>query len=257
MSDFSYRHYTETLREAIGMGYQIIPFSKLEQNLDKSFILLRHDVDFSPSAAVKMARLEREVGVSSTYFLQLHSHFYSLFGDKEFPAQKILELGHELGCHYDVKFMKFFPTVKKGLETEISIMEEFAQTKISSYAQHDPSVDGYSPVEIPGCIDAYSLTQKHSIKYLSDSVQRWREGCFCQHLGKHEQLQVAVHPEIWSESGMSAAKIYSTLSASTIKDVEAKYAWLRKLHKYYLANRPIPENLRDYAPKQRKRQTTL
>jgi len=231
------------------MGYKVIPFNKLEQNLDKSFILMRHDVDFSPSAAVKMARLEREIGVSTTYFLQLHSYFYSMFGDKDFSVQKILELGHELGCHYDVKFMKFFPTLKKGLEAEISIMEEFAQTRISSYSQHDPSVDGYSPVEIPGYTDAYALTKTHSIKYLSDSVQRWREGCFCQHLGKHKQMQVLVHPEIWSETGMSAEKIYLQMRSSTIKGVEAKYAWLKRLHKYYLANRPIPEKFRDYTPK--------
>jgi hypothetical protein len=231
------------------MGYKVIPFNKLEQNLDNSFIVMRHDVDFSPAAAVKMAALERGIGVSTTYFLQLHSYFYSLFGDKDFLVHKILELGHELGYHYDIKFMKFFPTVKKGLEAEIHIMEEFTNTKISSFSQHDPSVDGYSEVEIPGCIDAYALTRRHSIKYLSDSVQRWREGCFCQHLGKYGQMQVTVHPEIWTEDGTSANEIYLELRSSTIKAVEAKYAWLKNLHKYYLANKPIPERFRDYSPK--------
>lgn len=231
------------------MGYQVIPFNKLNQNLEKPFILIRHDVDFSPSAAVKMARLEREIGVSTTYFLQLHSYFYSLFGDKEFSAQKILDLGHELGCHYDIKFMKLFPNVKKGLEVELSIMEQFAQTRISSYSQHDPSVDGYSPVRIPGHIDAYALTKTHSVKYLSDSVQRWREGCFCKHLGKHKRMQVLVHPELWSESGMRAKSIYAAMRASGIQAVKAKYAWLRELHEYYLTNRPIPEAIRDYTPK--------
>ena len=232
------------------MGYRVIPFSKLAHNLDKSFILMRHDVDFSPSAAVKMAKLEREIGVSTTYFLQLHSYFYSVFGDKEFPLQKILELGHELGCHYDLRFLKAFPTVKKGLKAEIGILEQFAQTKILSYSQHDPSVDGYSSIEMPGYIDAYALTKAHSIKYLSDSVQRWREGCFCQHLGKHKQMQVLIHPELWSQTGMTADKIYSRLRSSTIKAVEAKYQWLKTLQEYYLANSPIPEKFREYTPTQ-------
>ena len=61
---FNFRTYTQ--------------FSKHEQ-----FILWRHDVDFSVHRAKKLAQIESEERVHSTFFFHMHSEFYNLMEDIE------------------------------------------------------------------------------------------------------------------------------------------------------------------------------
>ena len=42
-------------------------------------LLLRHDIDFSPKNAVRMAELEHEYGARSTYTVLLSGHYYNAF----------------------------------------------------------------------------------------------------------------------------------------------------------------------------------
>ena len=42
------------------------------------------------------------------------------------------------------------------------------------------------------------------MKYISDSgivplsgQGRWREGCMCKHINKHNKMQVLIHPIFW------------------------------------------------------------
>ena len=66
---------------------------------------LAHDIDNSPEQALALARVEREMGVRSTYFVLLRSEFYNV------AARRCLEtlgadprlVGHELGLHFDEK----------------------------------------------------------------------------------------------------------------------------------------------------------
>lgn len=64
-------------------------------------VVLRHDVDFNPACALKMAKLEKEIGVYSTfYILPLDSY------EEPEEALRVFEqidgLGHELGVHVDL-----------------------------------------------------------------------------------------------------------------------------------------------------------
>jgi len=52
--------------------YKIVPFCEVSKE-DDSFLILRHDVDASLEAALKMARVEKNLGIRSTYFV-LFSH---------------------------------------------------------------------------------------------------------------------------------------------------------------------------------------
>ena len=63
-------------------------------------ILLRHDVDLSLAAAVQMAELEADRGVSATYFLMTRSVFYNLASAQgELALARLRELGHAVGLH--------------------------------------------------------------------------------------------------------------------------------------------------------------
>ena len=54
-------------------------------------VILRHDIDYSLDKAVALAELERELGVSSTYFVLLTSEFYNLLSKDN--LSKISKIG--------------------------------------------------------------------------------------------------------------------------------------------------------------------
>lgn len=74
---------TLTVREYLSAG-----------RLPERFVVLRHDVDRKPRRAETMARLEADLGVSSSYYF--HPSAF-----RETRAERIAGLGHEVGYHYD------------------------------------------------------------------------------------------------------------------------------------------------------------
>ena len=65
------------------------------------FCVLRHDIEFSIDRALTMARIEAdEVGVKSTYTVQLRNNTYNALSQKNIEAiQEIKKLGHSIGLH--------------------------------------------------------------------------------------------------------------------------------------------------------------
>src|SRR6185295_8253711 len=74
------------------------------------FFILRHDVDYSPAAALALAAQEADREIRATYFLLPNSLYYNLLAPEHarFPAS-LVALGHEVGLHYDVGFLRQFP----------------------------------------------------------------------------------------------------------------------------------------------------
>ena len=63
-------------------------------------LLLRHDVDLSLDAALRLAEVEAEAGVTATYFLMTESVFYNLASSEGATAiARLRELGHRIGLH--------------------------------------------------------------------------------------------------------------------------------------------------------------
>jgi hypothetical protein len=58
--------------------------------------LLRHDVDRKPDNALKVAELERGIGISSTYYFRITKSSFAPNIIKE-----VFNLGHEIGYHYE------------------------------------------------------------------------------------------------------------------------------------------------------------
>ena len=63
-------------------------------------MILRHDVDLSLDAAVRMAELEHDAGATATYFLMTESVFYNLDSSEGVAAiERLRALGHRVGLH--------------------------------------------------------------------------------------------------------------------------------------------------------------
>jgi hypothetical protein len=179
---FDLAHYRELLDAARAGGYRFAFFDRPPAAGD---LLLRHDVDLSLDAAVRMAELEAETGVAATYFLMTRSVFYNLSSSEgERAIERVRDLGHRVGLH--------------AVHPHIDLDERFDAV----LAWHNPEPD-YMSEPVDGVVNVMQAPYFAPDRYRSDSNQRWRHGCPHEDLaaGRFESLQLLVHPEIWAYPG--------------------------------------------------------
>jgi hypothetical protein len=177
---FSLEHYGELLAAAERGGYR---FAAFDGAPERGAVYLRHDVDLDLEAALRMAALERELGISATYFLMTTSVFYNLDSAEGRAAiAKLRDEGHAVGGHPN------WP--------ELQLDERFDRL----VAWHNPDPE-YMREPVAGALNVMSAPWGES--YRSDSNAHWRQGCPHAELeaGAFEWLQLLIHPEIWVYEG--------------------------------------------------------
>ena len=94
------------LTSALDVGYEFISFEKAKglmatsPNHNSGTCILRHDIDVNVNFALKMAQLEFDLGIRSTYFFMFRSPFYNLSSRySQDCVEKIIDLGHEIALH--------------------------------------------------------------------------------------------------------------------------------------------------------------
>ncbi len=179
---FSLDHYRELLSAARDSGYR---FAHFDQPPRRGDLLLRHDVDLSLDAALRMAELEAAEDASATYFLMTESVFYNLASSEGVAAlARLRELGHRVGLH------AVYPT---------AVVDERFDPVV---AWHNPD-PGYMTKPVTGVVNVMQEGYFDPPTYRSDSNQRWRSGCPHEELraGAFPWLQLLTHPEIWAYPG--------------------------------------------------------
>ncbi len=96
MRDFSYKTYEQLLNELKSAKFNFATVEDFASGLKDRFIVLRHDVDSWSSNALQMAKIEAEHGIKATYYFRVSPLSYN-----ERIIRQILDLGHELGYHYE------------------------------------------------------------------------------------------------------------------------------------------------------------
>jgi hypothetical protein len=175
---FTLDHYRELLDAARAGGYR---FSTFDAQPERGDLLLRHDVDLSLDAALRMAELEADAGATATYFLMTESVFYNLGSTEGVSAlARLRELGHRVGLH------AVYPSA--------ALDERFDPV----VAWHNPD-PAYMTARIEGAVNVMQEGWFDPPTYRSDSNQRWRFGCPHEELraGAFPWLQLLTHPEIW------------------------------------------------------------
>ncbi len=181
---FDFAHYREIVTAARAGGYRFADFAKRPEH---GCVLLRHDVDLSLDAALRMAELEHDLEARATYFLMTESVFYNLASTEGTTAvARLRELGHRVGLH------AVYPSAVLG--------ERFDPV----VAWHNPDPD-YMRAPLEGVVNVMQEGYFDPATYRSDSNQHWRSGC------PHDELRAAVfpwlqlltHPEIWAYPGQT------------------------------------------------------
>ena len=152
---------------------------------ERGVLYLRHDVDLSLDAALRMARLEAELGLTATYFLMTASVFYNLDSSAgEAAVTELRSLGHRLGLH------AVYPSARLDDRFERVV------------AWHNPDPE-YMSRPIEGALNVMGPSRFDPATYRSDSNQNWRSGDPREELraGAFPWLQLLIHPEIWAYPG--------------------------------------------------------
>lgn len=179
---FDLTHYRELVEAAQAGGYR---FARFGDGPGEGDVFLRHDVDLSLDAALRMAELEHDLEATATYFLMTESVFYNLASTEGVAALvRLRELGHRVGLH------AVFPNA--------ALDERFDPV----VAWHNPDPE-YMRAPITGATNVMEEPYFDPATYRSDSNQHWRSACPHDDLraGAFPWLQLLTHPEIWAYEG--------------------------------------------------------
>lgn len=211
------KHYREIITSAQDLKYEFAMFKNYKQMKSENVIILRHDVDWRLDNGFEMAKVERDCGVRSTFFIRPHAIDYNPFEYKSYAILKqLLNWGFEIGLHFEVVDMNHV-TGEDELELfrkEKKVLETILDIKIVSAAAHG----GYSGLDYYGKnyffnkhtkedvkIENHTFEERfwYDMKYLSDGYGLWREGCPCKYVtgkGRLKKLHINTHPKWWFDN---------------------------------------------------------
>lgn len=231
--DFSYSCYKETLLK-LKENHKFSFFD----NFTNNDVILRHDIDIALSPALEMAELESEIGVYSTYFILFHSPFYNPFSPSSSKViRKIMEFGHRIGLHYDISFIaENRLQIDETISQELKLFSQHFNDEINLISSHNPTTNQKASLNLgKQIIDADSPKLKTNRKYITDSVQNWREGPFSKFINIPE-LYILIHPIWWTKEGKTRNEILQSLSGGHLDQHKKEIEWLKEFYDNYLNN---------------------
>lgn len=221
LNQFTYDVYVKLLKH-LQNNYRLL-MAKEEVREDIPTVVMRHDVDWNLESARRMATIENNIGVQSSYFVLLTCPTYNLFSEYGIElVREIQDLGHEIGLHYDIVVYKmlghginFFRALKREVDSLETIL---GGTKVLSIACHNPSVLEFDPLKNVYLRNVSDLSQFSN--YVSDSNRLWREDNLMALLdGKYKRNLLVTHPGAWTEEYIEDRYESVDNSISRIRDL--------------------------------------
>lgn len=237
--DFSVDKYRELCSSIQECGYasRTLADAIEEKDHPNYLVILRHDVDRKPKNALRLAKLERDLGLVATYYFRNVSGSFN-------PEimQEIVEMGHEIGFHYEClsKCKGDFSAAINLFEKELNEFRKI--TTIHTIAMHGSPLSPYDNRDLwkkynfsdYGLIgEAYFSLNYQEISYLTDTGRTWNNKLnFRDKVNyknpeiasingtddlisaiskkKFEKLCILTHPERWEEGTVKLGISYLT-----------------------------------------------
>jgi hypothetical protein len=177
--DFALSVFVELIAAARESGYRFLTVGSYlgGEREHPRFLILRHDVDRRPENALQMAIAEASRGVCSTYYFRFNPRVF-----KKEIVKRIVELGHEIGYHYEVMDKaRGDPSLARRL-FESELAEIRAQTEVSTVCMHGNPFSPFdnrdfwrhfNPDEFGLAGEAYESIKDQEIFYATDTGRGW------------------------------------------------------------------------------------
>ena len=218
LTGFTLKAYQKLLMH-LNQSHQIVPLCMIPQK-DVPYVILRHDVDLSVSAALKMAELEHDMNIKSTYFVLFSSALYNLHdGETVQTIKQISKLGHEIGLHYHIKQYRLYSqNMNKTLKKETQLLEHLVGRKVHSIARHGEwDRDPFAATK--EYINANHPKIRGNL-FVHDSCRTWitLEGLNQLINNPPKNIQLLLHPGNWNQEQLDR----ETFTERFIQSLEAK-----------------------------------
>ena len=209
---FSYDDYREIIRIIQASGRAM----KYPEALNSdSFVIMRHDVEYSVQRSYALSCVETEMGFSSTWFFQITNNTYNPFSrTTKGLINKMRDAGHVIGLHYALDGETDMEKVRAQIPEHLRIMSEMLGFKVDQFSIHRPPAAALAAnYKYPGVINAYQddfftfaegVTDDTvlDVKYMSDANHVWRYGYPDEkNILGHPKVQILTHPFAWCEEG--------------------------------------------------------
>jgi hypothetical protein len=197
--EFTYEEYRRILRSLLDSDYSFVDY---DTEVKGKSVLLRHDVDWSPRKAVRIAKIENDAGVSSTYFFLLTSRFYNIFNQNiRKKIFQINQLNHDIGLHFSThQYWDSKPSsgsVQDKVSRELKVLSLLTEGEVDTVAFHNPP-DWVIRRDFDEFRSAYETRFVDELEYIADSNQRWEENPFLRK-NLSDKLHVLTHPLLWDD----------------------------------------------------------
>ncbi|MBM2814101.1 MAG: hypothetical protein HW421_863 [Ignavibacteria bacterium] len=235
---FSSLKFRELLRKIKANKYCLLKFSGIFDtilNKTEPYLLIRHDIDNSIELALRMAEIEFEEGIKSSYFILLSGGFFNpLVPENRNILKRISELGHEIGIHYENPEL---------FHEDIKVLEAIIGKPVESFSQHNPTIEGLKQIGNTNLINAYDrrITNELKFKYISDSGMKWRNEDSFDAIGS-PRLYLLLHPEAWFSEGMDLIQQLRVIENNEIGKIKKIFNRYIDGNITYLLNRKKEDN---------------
>jgi len=197
---FTYDWYGEFLEELKEYGYG---FHTFDEGAPGGSVVLRHDVDWSPRKAVRIAEIEDEADVSATYFFLVTSPFYNILNDSvRKKISRIQALGHDVGLHFSThQYWDCQPdrqALDDRIDRELDVLSKATGNRSSVVSFHNPP-EWVINTKFDDFTSTYESRFFEDHEYFADSNQRWRESGPVVEESEKRRVQILTHPVLWGE----------------------------------------------------------
>lgn len=228
MTEFAYRDYLHLLRTIRSTG-RLTDFRSVLNDQPDRYVVLRHDVDFTIERAYRLAKIEHDEGVQSSYFIMVDSEFYNAFSPRHTALlREMAAMGHHVGLHYQSPEGEHGDeAILNDIQYKLQLLSGITGRPADRFSYHRPSradltraldadiVNAYAPAFFTyyaGEAPAGPL----NVKYISDSMGQWN---FTQPFTRpdeaffaaHERVQILAHPCWWTQEGLAVKANVRTL----------------------------------------------
>jgi len=215
---FSLESYRALLKSALDAGFTGTAFDTKPHHGRTLF--LRHDVDYSLDMAVRLARVNAEVGLAGTFFVLLRGHSYNALSPRS--AERLAELtslGQHLGLHAP-------GTSEEHLAADFSYLSsQVGLDRVFSWHNPTPQVierhRGDDAVE--GLLNVYSRRFLDDALYRSDSnFGKSYEELAAAFDGERDTVHLLLHPINWVAGGGSMIDVFEHAWPYLLRECEAE-----------------------------------
>jgi hypothetical protein len=235
---FSLDSYRTLLGHAIDGAFKPASFKQVAW--PGRTLLLRHDVDYSLEMAVRLARVNAELGIVGTFFILARGHAYNPMSRASVERiEELVVLGQRLGLHV----ASGDDNIARDFEY---LSAQFPLEPVFSWHNPTPAMlEKHREREvIAGLTNVYSIRFLDHALYCSDSnFGRSYEDLVAAFNGTKAAVHLLIHPINWVAGGDSMLEVFKHAWPFLIREAELE----ARTNRAYSSALPegIPDSLLD------------